>query len=185
MSTFLPDLTLKYSKRLNNENKNENNNNISQTQTVIINKGEPFNVIKEETDPLKIKDLVEKIRTPENITQFKETFLEILINYFTDEYVLLQNIIEFSKKIVMKEADLKKLIAILVTDGDSSRINIEYDIPEKLSKCCVPCTKNLIYQEIKSIIIDNKNVFQFFYNQFHTQMSNVFNISLDYILPNN
>jgi hypothetical protein len=105
MSTFLQDLTLKYSKRLNNENKNENNNNISQTQTVIINKGEPFNVIKEETDPLKFKDIVDKIRTCENITQFKETFLEILINYFTDEYVLLQNIIEFSKKIVMKEVD--------------------------------------------------------------------------------
>jgi hypothetical protein len=84
----------------------------------------------------------------------------------------------------MKEADLKKLIAIQVTDGDTSRINIEYDVPEKLSKCCVPCSKNLIYQEIKSIIIDNKTDFQFFYNRFHTQMSNVFNISLDYILPN-
>jgi hypothetical protein len=178
MSTFLPDLALKYSKRLNN-------NNISQTQTVIINKGEPFNVRKEETELLKIKDVVEKIRTPENITQFKETFLEILINYLTDEYVLLQNIIEFSKKRVMKEVDLKNLIAILVTDGDTGRINIEYDIPEKLSKYCVPCTKDLIYQEIKSIIIDNKNDFQFFFNQFHTQMSNVFNISLEFILPNN
>jgi hypothetical protein len=63
----------------------------------------------------------------------------------------------------MKEGDLKKLIAILVTDGDTGRINIEYDIPEKLNKCCVPCTKNLIYQEIKSIIINNKNDFKFFF----------------------
>jgi hypothetical protein len=38
MSGF-PDLTLKYNKKVNNENKNENNNKISKTQTVIINKG--------------------------------------------------------------------------------------------------------------------------------------------------
>jgi hypothetical protein len=142
-----PDLKLKYSKRLNNENKNENNNNISQTQTVILNKGEPFTLTNEKEPLSKTKDVVEKIRTLENITQFKETFLEILINYFTDEYVLLQNIIEFSKKIVMKEANLKKLIAILVTDGDTGSINIEYDIPEKLSKCCfLHDGKNYIYQ---------------------------------------
>jgi hypothetical protein len=98
MSTFLPDLTLKYSKRLNNENKNENNNNISQTQTVIINKGESFNVIKEETDPLKIKDVVEKIRTPEYITQFKETFLEILINYFTDIMRCCKTLLSFRRR---------------------------------------------------------------------------------------
>jgi hypothetical protein len=97
----------------------------------------------------------------------------------------MQNIIEFSKKIVMKEANLKKLIALLVTDGDTGIINIEYDIPEKLSKCyCIRAGKDFIYQEIKSIIIDNKNDFQFFYNQFHTQMSNVFNISLEFIKPN-
>jgi hypothetical protein len=66
----------------------------------------------------------------------------------------------------MKEADLKRLIAILVTYGDTGRMNIKYDIPEKLSKCCVPCTKDLIYQKIKSIIIGNKNDFQFFITNF-------------------
>jgi hypothetical protein len=75
------------------------------------------------------------------------------------------------------KADLKKLIAILVTDGDTGRINIEYDVPEKLSKCCcLRVGKDFIYQEMKSLIMDNKNNFQFFYNQFHTQISNVFNI---------
>jgi hypothetical protein len=68
------NLTLKYSKRLNNENKNENNNNISQTETVIINKGEPFTVTQEEESLSKTKEEVENIRTPENITQFKKTF---------------------------------------------------------------------------------------------------------------
>jgi hypothetical protein len=81
--------------------------------------------------------------------------------------VLLKNIIEFSKKIVMMEADLKKLIAILVTDGDRGRIKVEYDIPEKLSKCCcLRVVKDFIYQEIKSIIINNKNDFQFFLTNF-------------------
>jgi hypothetical protein len=155
MSTILPDLTLKYSKILNNENKNENNNNISQTQTVIINKEEPFSITKEETEPLsKTKDVVEKIRTPENITQFKETFLEILINYFKNEYVLLQNNIEFSKKKVMKEADLKKLIAVLVRDGDTGRINIEYDIPEKLSKCYCICVERILF--IRDYVYNNR-----------------------------
>jgi hypothetical protein len=85
-----------------------------------------------------------------------------------DEYVLLQNIVEFSKKIVMKEPDLKKkLIAILVTDGDTGRINIEYDVTEKLSTCCfLHAGKDYIYQEINSIIIDNKNDFQFFITNF-------------------
>jgi hypothetical protein len=84
----------------------------------------------------------------------------------------------------MKEVNHKKLVAILVTDGDTGRSNIEYDIPEKLSKCRIPCTEDLIYQKIKSIIIDNKNDFQFFYNQFHIQMNNVFNFSLEFILQN-
>jgi hypothetical protein len=67
----------------------------------------------------------------------------------------MQNIIEFLKKIVMKEGDLKKLIAILVIDGDTGRINIEYDTPEKLNKCCIPCAKDFIYKEIKSVISFN------------------------------
>jgi hypothetical protein len=60
MSTILPDLTLKYSKRLNNENKNENYTNILQTQTVIINKGEPFPITKKEESFSKSKNVVEK-----------------------------------------------------------------------------------------------------------------------------
>jgi hypothetical protein len=72
---------------------------------------------------------------------------------------------------MMKETDLKKLINIIIRDGDTAR-----------SKCCfLHIGKDFIYQEIKSIIIHNKNDFQFFYNQFHTQMSNIFNISLEFL----
>jgi hypothetical protein len=74
----------------------------------------------------------------------------------------MQNIIEFSKKIVMKEGDLKKLITILISDGDTCRINIEYDKLEKLSKCCNQCAKHFIYKEIKLIIIDKKKRFSIF-----------------------
>jgi hypothetical protein len=173
MSTF-PNLSLSYNKKLINENKNENNNNIS--QTVIINGN---NSSKEEI--LK-KDVVEKVSTPETIKIFKDYLLQVLINYFKDEFVLMNNIAEFSKKIVFKEEHLKKLIAILVTENDETRIHIEYDVPEKICKCCQPCWKSFLYKEIKSIIIDNKNEFSIFYNQFHTQMGTEFNISLEYIL---
>jgi hypothetical protein len=98
MSGF-PDLTLKCSKGLNNENKNENNNNISQTQTVIINKGELFPITKEEEQLSKTKDVVEKIRTPENITLFKETFLEILINYFGMNMCCCKTLLSFQRRL--------------------------------------------------------------------------------------
>jgi hypothetical protein len=95
------------------------------------------------------------------------------------------NIVEFSKKIVMREAHLRKLIAILCTDADDSRILIDYDVPHKVSSCCKPVARRMLYKQIKSIIIDNKLEFKVFYNQFAAQMGNEFNISLEYILTNN
>jgi hypothetical protein len=47
-----------------------------------------------------------------------------LIDYFKNEIILLNNIIELSKHIVLKEDDLKKLIAILVTENNDSRITL-------------------------------------------------------------
>jgi hypothetical protein len=39
----------------------------------------------------------------------------------------MKNTIEFSKKIVMKEVYFKKLITILVVDGETGRIIIEFE----------------------------------------------------------
>jgi hypothetical protein len=43
-----------------------------------------------------------------------------LIKYFSDELILLNNILEMSKHVVLKKDDLVKLIAILVTDREKS-----------------------------------------------------------------
>jgi hypothetical protein len=174
----LPNLTLKSKKEFKNENKNENNNNL--TQTVIIN---PISSQIESED--KKKEITPQLSIPEPISTFKDYFLNVLIEYFKDEYVLVNNIVEFSKKIVMREAHLRKLIAILCTDADDSRILIDYDVPDKVSSCCKPIARHILYKQIKSIIIDNKLEFKVFYNQFASQMGNEFNISLGYILTNN
>jgi hypothetical protein len=62
--------------------------------------------------------IVSVIQTPEIIKTFKEYLLLILIEYFKNEMILLNNIIELSKCIVLKDDDLKNLITILVTDSD-------------------------------------------------------------------
>jgi hypothetical protein len=116
----LPNLTLKSKKEFKNENKNENNNNL--TQTVIIN---PISTQIEPED--KKKEITPQLSIPE-------------------EYVLVNNIVEFSKKIVMREAHLRKLIAILCTDADDSRILIHYDVPDKVSSCCKPVARHMLYK---------------------------------------
>jgi hypothetical protein len=84
---------------------------------------------------------------------------------------------------VFREEDLIKLISILVTDCDISRIRIDHELPD-LYKSCWWCGKILIYPNITSIIIDNKNNFEVNYNSFYVQMQTEFNISLQYLLKN-
>jgi hypothetical protein len=85
----------------------------------------------------------------------------------------------------MREAHLRKLISILCTDEDDSRILIDYDVPDNVSSCYEPVARHMLYKQIKSIIIDNKLEFKVFCNQFGTKMDNEFNISLENILTNN
>jgi hypothetical protein len=47
------------------------------------------------------------------------------------------------------------LISIFVTDGDISRIKIDYELPYQF-KACGCCSKLPVYRKITSIIIDNK-----------------------------
>jgi hypothetical protein len=189
----LPDLSLKLDKKItsSNDNKNENKNNIS--NTIIINNTEEkrknntprplstdstYSNDDSEEENIKIKSLCS---TPEPIKLFKEYLLHILINYFSEDLSLINNLIELSKKIILKEKDLKKLISLLITDGDDSKILIEYELPDKL-KTCSFCEHVPIYKKILSIIIDNKYEFRYNHNQYSTQMQTEFNISLDYVL---
>jgi hypothetical protein len=176
MSFELPSLSLKINKEFKNENKNENIDNIN--NTIIINKD-----TKDSTTELKgvLPEIIEKSQTPEIIKIFKEYLLLTLIDYFKNDLILLNNLLEISKHIVLKEEDIMKLISILVTDGDVSRIKIDYELPDQF-KTCGCCSKLPVYRKITSIIIDKKNSFKIKYKSFYVQMQTEFNISLDYIL---
>jgi hypothetical protein len=190
----LPNLSLNLQKRTSttnvNENKTENKNNIINNIILNNNGEEKTTTTTISPTPMYLND-IEKLTnseivktspcsTPEPIKLFKDYLLHSLITYFKQDIVLANNILEISKFIVMKEEDLIKLIAILVTDDDISRILVMTDLPDSF-KCC-PCSSIPIYKKITSIIIDKKYEFKVTYNQFYTQMQTEFNISLDYIL---
>jgi hypothetical protein len=67
---------------------------------------------------------------PEIIKVFKEYLLNTILDYFKNELVLLKNILEVSKHILFREEDLIKLIFILVSDCDISRIGIDHEMPD-------------------------------------------------------
>jgi hypothetical protein len=158
MTLELPSLSLKLNKEFKNENKNENENINNINNTVIIKKdvkdNKEINTVVERLLP----EIVEKSQTPDIIKIFKEYLLLTLIDYFKNYLILLEN----SKHIVFKEEDIIKLISIVVTDGDVSRIKIETELPDHF-KACSCCTKLPIYRKITSIITDNKNSFKIRY----------------------
>jgi hypothetical protein len=116
-----------------------------------------------------LPEIIEKSQTPKIIKTFKEYLLLTLIEYFKNDLILLNNLLEVSKHIIFKEEDIIKLISIFVTDGDVSIIKIDYELPDNF-KVCSCCTKLPIYRQITSIIIDNKNSFKIKYESFYIQM---------------
>jgi hypothetical protein len=117
MSFKLPSLSLKINKEFKNENKDENENINNINNTIIINKD-----TKDSTTQLKelLPEIIEKSQTQEIIKVFKEYLLLTLIDYFKNDLILLNNLLEISKHIVFNEEDFVKVISIFVTDGDVS-----------------------------------------------------------------
>jgi hypothetical protein len=183
MTTILPNLSLNLNKEFKNEKKNENINNIN--NTIIINKERVASLSTGSTNSLEqIKPVsIEKSNTPEIIKVFKEYLLKTILDYFKNELILLNNILELSKLIMFREEELIKLIFILVTDCEISRIRIDHELVG-MFKICWCCGKIPIYRKITSIIIDNKNNFEVNYNSFYLQKQTEFNISLQYLLKN-
>jgi hypothetical protein len=183
MTMSLPNLSLNLNKEFKNENKNEKINNIN--NTIIINKEPVASLSRGCTNSLEpIKPVsIEKSNTPEIIKVFKEYFVKTILDYFNNELILLNNILEVSKHIVFREEDLIKLISILVTYCDINRIRIDHELPD-VFKTCWCCGKLPIYRKMASIIIDNKNNFEVNYNSFYVQIQTEFNISLQYTLTN-
>jgi hypothetical protein len=97
---------------------------------IIINKEPVASLTTTSTNSLKsIKPIsIKKSNTPEIIKVFKEYLLRTILDYYKNELILLNNILEVSKHIVFREEDLIKLISILVTDCDISRIRIGHEI---------------------------------------------------------
>jgi hypothetical protein len=176
----LPSLELKYVKTTDKTLSNTNTN----TNTNTINNNILISPTKTETEQILVKSVsspdIPRIATPKNVKQFKETFMNILIGYFKNNIILLNNLVELSEKIIMKVDDLELLISILL-EIDRSKVMLE--VEELQVKCCSKfCSMLPRYRKINDIIINNKESFKISYNQFYIQLQTVYNISLDYVL---
>jgi hypothetical protein len=116
MTTILPTLELKYNKETTSNSTNTNiiNNNI----IIKPSSDETFKNV-EEIPKIELPDpssvTIKKSDAPQNISEFKEVFIAVLISYFKNNVVLLNNLIELSDKIITKIDDLRLLISLLLS----------------------------------------------------------------------
>jgi hypothetical protein len=153
-----PNLQLKYSKtdELKNENNNTINNNI-----ILAHATKTISPV--------LKDLFEIMpdsphsQSPNNTRKFKEMLKAILISYFKNNFVLLNNIVEFSNNVITKIDDLQLLISLLLNIQISGVVVQVEEIAVK--NCCGEiCKRFPCYRKIDDIIIKNKQSFKVFYN---------------------
>jgi hypothetical protein len=105
MTTILPTLELKYNKETTSSSTNTNtNNNIKPTSENIMDC--PIEIPPEISTNMTVK----KSDTPQNISEFKEALIAVLITYFKNNVVLLNNLTELSDNIITKIDDLRLLI---------------------------------------------------------------------------
>jgi Ser-tRNA(Ala) deacylase AlaX len=172
----LPILELKYNKTSDKQISNNNTNTLH--NNIVLGTGLTANLAE---IPEESSTLIQRSESPNNIKQFKEALISILISYFKNNVVLLNNLVELSDKIITKVDDLRLLISLLIEHSPAA-VNIEVEEIE-IKNCCGTICKNLPqYRKIKHIIINNKQTFQVSYNQFYIQMGTEVNISLEYIL---
>jgi hypothetical protein len=88
-------LELKYNKVSEKQTSNSNTNIIN--NNIILG-----NVSKNAEIPNLNNNSVSKSDSPNNIKQFKEALISILISYFKDNVILLNNLVELSDKIITK-----------------------------------------------------------------------------------
>jgi Ser-tRNA(Ala) deacylase AlaX len=170
----LPSLELKYTKTTEKHDSNINTNTINNNIILSADKIPALNT-SSSTKSLERSD------TPMNIKQFKETLMTILIGYFKNNVILLNNLVELSEKIITKLSDLHLLISLLI-DIPQDRITINVE-EISVNNCCGKICKHLPrYRKITEIIIDNKQSFEVAYNQFYIQLQTEYNISLNYVL---
>jgi hypothetical protein len=172
--TILPSLEFKYHKESLKTTSNTNNNTIN--NNIVINESRKEKEINVAKSPVLMRS-----ESPLNIKLFKGALLEILISYFKNNIVLINNLVELSDDIIMKVDDLTLLISLLL---EIDKQNVEVLAEEiKTGNCCGKiCTHLPRYRKIEDIIIDKKQSFKVYYNQYYIQMQTEFNISLDYVM---
>jgi hypothetical protein len=191
----LPSLEFKYHKESSKPVSNTNTNTNTINNNIIINDNkdkEKEKVTKGDSTPSGSESqtiskdnstrslALSRSETPSNIKQFKEAMLEILIGYFKNNIVLINNLVELSEYIVMRVDDLIHLISLLLITDKS---NIEIVAGEVESKCCGKVCSHLPrYRKVEDIIIGKKQSFKVYFNQYYIQMQTEFNISLDYVM---
>jgi hypothetical protein len=175
--TTLPSIELKYSKTTEQNNKNTNTNTNTINNNIIIQPSESSeSKLVESSSSVALRS-----ETPLNVKQFKETLMTILISYFKNNIILLNNLVELSEKIITKIDDLKLLISLLL-DIKIEDIYIELEEVEIKSCCGNICKRFPRYRKINDIIINKKQSFKINYNQYYIQLGTQYNISLDYCL---
>jgi hypothetical protein len=160
MTTILPTLELKYNKKTTSSSTNtniiNNNINIKPTSDNIIDC--PSEIPPE----ISTNTIVKKSDTPQNISEFKEDLIAVLISYFKNNVVLLNNLIELSDKIITKIDDLRLLLSLLLS---IPKADVQVEVEEITQKgfCGTVCKKIPRYKKIKNIIINKRQVL---YNQY-------------------
>jgi hypothetical protein len=177
----LPSLELKYTKisEKNDLTTNTNTNTINNLITI----GEPkiSNVGSTKMVKSNSSQSIARIDTPLNVKQFKETLMTILIGYFKNNVILLNNLVELSDKIVTKISDLTLLISLLL-DISIDKINIQVEEITTTNCCGKVCKLLPRYRKINDILIDNRQSFRVSHNSYYIQLQTEYNISLDYVL---
>jgi hypothetical protein len=104
--------------------------------------------------------IVKKSNTPQNISEFKEALIAVLISYFKNNIVLLNNLIELSDKIITKTDNLRLLIALLLS---IPKAVVQVEVEEITMKgfCGTVCKKIPRYRKIKDIIINKNSLLKF------------------------
>jgi hypothetical protein len=186
MSIELPNIVLKLNteKKLTNTNTNTNTNTINNT---IILDTEKTTLTKSTSSENLAKSsslAISSVKSPaviDNVSKFKDQFTAYLIEYFKNDMVLLNNVLEVSDKIVFKMDDLKVLISTLL-EIETSAIQVEYEDMIKTGCCGKICNKIPLFKKINDIIINNCKSFLISYNTIAVQLQTEFNISLNYII---
>jgi hypothetical protein len=178
----LPNLELKYN-RVSEKQTSKSNSNTINNKIILGTTSEESSTTRNHTSSDKDTTLekVSRADSPNNIKQFKEALISILISYFKNNVILLNNLVEFSDKIITKIEDLRLLISLLIEESPAA-VNIEVEEIEIKNWCGTICKNLPRYRKIKHIIINNKQTFQVSHNQFYIQMGIEFNISLEYFM---